>query len=148
MENIKISNSDYKKLVEKSSKNSPLIKNMICAFFYGGAFCVVGEFSMTYFEGVFEDEKLIAAANAVFMVGLGVLLTALGLYEKLAKRAGAGTIIPITGFANSVASSAIEFKSEGFILGMGAKMFAVAAPVIVYGTVASVIYGLILFLWG
>ena len=122
---MKLDKQTYQQLLERKSPNSPLWRDCLLAFLIGGAICAVG-------EGVF----------------LCALLTCLHLYEKLAKYAGAGTIVPITGFANAIVSPAMEFKSEGFILGLGAKLFVIAGPVLVYGISASVIYGLILFLTG
>lgn len=136
----------YSKMVERQTKNSPIIKDCLKAFLIGGAICTIGqgicEFYMYLDMGKTEAQTL----TSVTLIFIGVLLTALHLYEKIAKHGGAGTLVPITGFANSVASPAIEFKSEGFILGVGAKMFSIAGPVIVYGTVASVIYGVIYYI--
>ena len=136
----------YSKMVERQTKNSPIIKDCLKAFLIGGAICTIGqgicEFYMYLDMGKTEAQTM----TSVTLIFIGVLLTALHLYEKIAKHGGAGTLVPITGFANSVASPAIEFKSEGFILGVGAKMFSIAGPVIVYGTVASVIYGVIYYI--
>lgn len=136
----------YSKMVERQTKNSPIIKDCLKAFLIGGAICMIGqgicEFYMYLDMGKTEAQTM----TSVTLIFIGVLLTALHLYEKIAKHGGAGTLVPITGFANSVASPAIEFKSEGFILGVGAKMFSIAGPVIVYGTVASVIYGVIYYI--
>ena len=142
----------YKKLYEKNTKNSPIIKNIIMAWIVGGLICVVGQAvnNLFLYWGFPKDE--VKSLTPAAMIFLGILFTALGLYDKLAKHAGAGTLVPITGFANAIASSAIEFKSEGFIFGVGAKMFTIAGPVIVYGVSASVIYGVILYIvkliWG
>ena len=142
-----VSKQKYSKMVEKATKNSPIILDCVKAFLIGGAICTIGqgltELYMSFDMGKTQAQTL----TSVTLVFLGVLLTALHLYEKIAKHAGAGTLVPITGFANSVASPAIEFKSEGFILGVGAKMFSIAGPVIVYGTVASVIYGVIYYIY-
>ena len=130
-------------MVKKQTKNSPLIKNCVVAFLVGGLICTIGQFLLEFYQNIgvnTEDAKTLCSVTLVF---IGVALTALHLYEKIAAYAGAGTLVPITGFANSVASPAIEFKAEGFVLGVGAKMFAIAGPVIVYGTTAAVIYGLI-----
>ena len=108
-----------------------------------GLICCVGEAVSSVFSAVGFNKEDSAAATAVLLVLIGVILTGVGLYEKIAKYAGAGTLVPITGFANAVASAAIEFKAEGFITGMAAKMFVIAGPVIVYGVSASVIYGII-----
>ncbi|MDO5123047.1 MAG: stage V sporulation protein AC [Eubacteriales bacterium] len=133
----------YSKLVKEKSKGSSVVKNCIWAFLVGGLICALGEGIAQLFLYLKLEEKDARTLTSVVLVFLGVLLTALGLYEKLAKHAGAGTLVPITGFANSVASPAIEFKSEGFVLGVGAKMFTIAGPVIVYGISAGMIYGLI-----
>ena len=130
-------------MVKKQTKNSPLIKNCVVALLVGGLICTIGQFILEFYQNIgvkTEDAKTLCSVTLVF---IGVALTALHLYEKIAAYAGAGTLVPITGFANSVASPAIEFKAEGFVLGVGAKMFAIAGPVIVYGTTAAVIYGLI-----
>ena len=133
----------YSKMVEKATKNSPLVKDCIFAFIIGGTICVIGQ-ALTDLYMSFDMGKTQAQTLcSVTLVAIGVLLTALNIYEKLAKYAGAGTLVPITGFANSVASPAIEFQSEGYILGVGAKMFTIAGPVIVYGVTASVVYGVI-----
>lgn len=141
-------NKAYVDYVEKTAPKSPIFKNMIMAFLFGGAICVVGQAFMNLYENVLnlgEDEAKIAVS--VTMVFLGALLTGLDIYPKLAKYAGAGTIVPITGFANSVASPAMEFKREGLVLGMSAKMFVVAGPVLVYGITSSVVVGFIYWLY-
>ncbi|MBQ7134289.1 MAG: stage V sporulation protein AC [Ruminococcus sp.] len=133
-------------MVEKQTKNSPIVKDCIKAFLIGGAICTIGQALTELYMALDMEKKQAQTLTSVTLVFLGVLLTALHLYEKIAKHAGAGTLVPITGFANAVSSPAIEFKSEGFILGVGAKMFTIAGPVIVYGTVASVIYGVIYYI--
>ncbi len=138
-----VSKQKYEKMVKKQTKNSPILLDCIKAFVIGGLICVIGQlFTDTYirFGMQKQDAQTLTSVTLVF---IGVLLTALHLYEKIAKHGGAGTLVPITGFANAMSSPAIEFKSEGYILGVGANMFSIAGPVIVYGTVASVIYGLI-----
>ena len=140
---MKITKEEYGKYVKEYSPNSPLLKDMFNAFWIGGLICVVGQAVMNGFTAMGLDETNAGTATAVAMVFLSAVFTALSLYDNLAKYAGAGTLVPITGFANAVVSPAIEFKSEGFILGVGAKMFTIAGPVIVYGTVASVVYGFI-----
>lgn len=141
-----VSKKKYSKMVEKQTKNSPIIKDCIKAFIIGGVICTVGQVIMNIYKSLDMEKKEAQTLTSVTLVFIGVLLTALHLYEKIAKHGGAGTLIPITGFANAVSSPAIEFKSEGFILGVGAKMFTIAGPVIVYGTVASVIYGMIYYI--
>lgn len=138
-----VSKQKYDKMVKKETKNSPIVTNCIKAFLVGGAICAFGQVLTDLYMKADMGKTQAQTLTSVTLVFLGVLLTALHLYEKIAKHAGAGTLVPITGFANSVASPAIEFKSEGFILGVGAKMFTIAGPVIVYGVVASVVYGLI-----
>ncbi len=133
----------YSKMVEKQTKNSPILKNCVKAFLFGGAICTIGQVLTDVYMSLKIEKTDAQTLTSITLVLVGVLLTAFHLYEKIAKHAGAGTLVPITGFANSVASPAIEFKSEGFILGVGAMMFTIAGPVIVYGTVASVIYGVI-----
>ena len=135
----------YGKLVQEYSPKSPIGKDCLLAFVIGGAICTLGQVLFNlYIRHISED----AAGTAVSMtlVALSALLTGLSLYDNIAKHAGAGTLVPITGFANAIASPAIEFKTEGFILGVGAKMFTIAGPVIVYGVGASVVYGLIYWL--
>ena len=143
---MKLSKAEYQRMLEKRSPNSPLVVDVLWAGLIGGAICVVGQAVSNYYQSRGLDVDSAAGATSITMILLGALLTAVHLYDKLAKRAGAGTIVPITGFANAIVSPAIEFKSEGFVLGLAAKMFAVAGPVIVYGVTASVIYGVILVL--
>lgn len=138
-----VNKQKYSKMVEKQTKKSPIVKDCIKAFLIGGAICTIGQVLTNLYMSLDMEKKEAQTLCSVTLVFIGVLLTALHLYEKLAKHGGAGTLIPITGFANAVSSPAIEFKSEGFILGVGAKMFTIAGPVIVYGTAASVIYGVI-----
>lgn len=141
---MKLNRTEYQYLLRKKSPNSPLGRDMLLAGVIGGLICVIGEAVSTFWGARGLDTEGAAAATAITMVFLGALLTGLHLYDKLAKHAGAGTIVPITGFANAVVSPAMEFKSEGLILGMAAKLFVIAGPVLVYGISASVIYGLIL----
>ena len=122
--------------------------NYFWAFVTGGAICVVGQLILNGFTALDLSEQDAAAATSVSLVFLSAVLTGLSVYDDIAKFAGAGTLVPITGFANAVVSPAIEFKAEGFVTGMAAKMFIIAGPVIVYGTVASVLYGLILVIFG
>jgi stage V sporulation protein AC len=136
----------YAKLVEEFSPKSPLWKDCLWAFSVGGAICCLGQVLMTLY-GIWLDKDMAATAASMTLVALSALLTGLSLYDDIAKHAGAGTLVPITGFANSIAAPAIEFRTEGFILGVGAKMFTIAGPVIVYGVSASVIYGFIYWLW-
>ena len=141
-----MSKKEYQKYVRDRAKKSPLLKDCVLAFLIGGAICVVGQAIMDGFTSLGLEKLDAGTATSITLVGLSALLTGLNLYNKLARNGGAGTLVPITGFANAVVSPAIDFKSEGFITGMAAKMFTVAGPVIVYGVTASVVYGLILML--
>lgn len=140
---MKMTNKDYGKYVSKKMPKSPLLTNMIKAFVSGGLICCIGELLInTYLSaGLAKDSA--GTATSITLVFAGALLTGLKIYDNLAKFAGAGTLVPITGFANSVAAPALEFKSEGLITGMSAKMFVIAGPVIVFGLSASVLYGII-----
>jgi stage V sporulation protein AC len=133
----------YDRLVRELSPPSPILKDCINAFWVGGLICVLGQLALNGYKALGLDEELAGTATAMSLVALSALLTGLSLYDNIAKFAGAGTLVPITGFANSIAAPAVEFKTEGFILGVGANMFKIAGPVIVYGTVASVVYGVI-----
>ena len=144
---MKISNEEYAQLVKARSPNSPLWKDMLRAFAAGGLICCVGQALTALFGSLGLGKEDASAAVSVTMVFLGVALTALGVYDRIAKFAGAGTLVPITGFANSVSSPAMEFKAEGYIAGLAAKMFVIAGPVIVYGVTASIVYGMILVLF-
>ena len=135
----------YASLLARKSPPSPLLRDCVMAFLFGGGICTVGEGVRMFWLSRGMDTDDTAAATAITMVFFGALLTCLHLYDKLAKHAGAGTIVPITGFANAIVSPAIEYKSEGLVLGLGAKLFVIAGPVLVYGITASVIYGLVLF---
>ena len=140
---MKISKSDYQKLDNKSAPKSPLLKDCALAFLVGGAICTIGQMLLSCYEKLPlkpEDIKTLVSVSLIF---LSAALTAIGIFDKIAKYAGAGTLVPITGFANAMVSPAIEYKAEGYVLGVGAKMFTIAGPVIVYGTVASVVYGVI-----
>ena len=139
---------EYSQLVQKHCKPSPLGKNMLWAFVVGGAICTAGQGILDFWKAAGLRETDAATATSITLIGLSALLTGLHLYEKLAKHAGAGTLVPITGFSNSVASPALEFKSEGLILGTAAKMFTIAGPVLVYGISASIVYGVILVILG
>ena len=145
---IKLTQQEYDQLCKQKSPNSPLFKDMCWAGIIGGLICTLGQFVSNQFKASGMDTQGTAAATAITMVFLGGFFTCLHLYDKLAKYAGAGTIVPITGFANAIVSPAMEFKSEGLVLGMAAKLFVIAGPVLVYGISASVIYGLILLLMG
>lgn len=143
---MKMTPEDYDKLVKKASPPSPSGKNITMAFVIGGLICTLGQGFVMLYGRLGLDTETAATCASVSLVFLSVLLTGLNLYDNLAKIGGAGTLVPITGFANAMAAPALEFKSEGYILGLGAKMFIIAGPVIVYGTAASVLYGLIIYL--
>lgn len=134
---------EYGKLVKQLSPNSPLTKDCIWAFVVGGLICVLGQLLNDGYALTGLEKTEAGTATSMTLVALSALFTGLSLYDDLAKHAGAGTLVPITGFANAVAAPAVEFRTEGFILGVGAKMFTIAGPVIVYGVSASVVYGLI-----
>lgn len=143
-----MTNEEYRKYTERHAPRSPLGKHLLWAFLCGGLICCLGQFLMKLYTSLGLDEESAATAESISLVFLGALLTGLGLYDTIAKRAGAGTLVPITGFANSVVAPALEFKTEGFITGTAVKMFSIAGPVIVFGVSASVVYGLILCLIG
>ena len=135
--------NEYEKMVQSLAPKSPMWKDCFNAFWIGGLICALGQLIMNGYL-MLEMEKMDAScATSMTLVALAALLTGLSVYDDIAKYAGAGTLVPITGFSNAVSAPAIEFKTEGFILGVGAKMFTIAGPVIVYGTVARVVYGLI-----
>ena len=139
---------EYDALVRQLSPSSPIGKDTALAFVIGGGICAVGQLIANGWQALGLTQQEAASATSVTLVFLSVLLTALGLYHRLARYAGAGTLVPITGFSNSVASPALEFKSEGLILGTAAKMFTIAGPVLVYGIGASIVYGIILVFLG
>ena len=139
---------EYNRYVARLAKKSPLGKDLLNSFLIGGFICVIGQLILNGYTALELSEQDAAAATSVSLVFLSAVLTGLSVYDDIAKFAGAGTLVPITGFANAVVSPAIEFKAEGFVTGMAAKMFIIAGPVIVYGTVASVLYGLILVIFG
>ena len=136
---------EYSKLVEELCPRSPIKRDCFNAFWIGGLICTIGQFLINRYTGWGLSEKAAGTAASMTLVALSALLTGLSLYDNIAKVAGAGTLVPITGFANAIAAPAIEFKTEGFILGVGAKMFTIAGPVIVYGVSASVVYGIIYY---
>ena len=140
-----ITSKEYSKIVEKSSPKSKTALCCVRAFFIGGGICAAGQYIYELLRLWGLDEITARTVTSVTLIFAGVLLTALGVYDKIARKAGAGTLVPITGFANAMSSSAIEFKPEGFIVGVGAKMFVIAGPVIVYGVSASVVYGIVLW---
>ena len=137
---------EYGKIVKELSPNSPMWKDCLLAFVVGGLICTLGQLAMNGYMALGLEKEDAGTAASMSLVALSALLTGLSVYDDIAKHAGAGTLVPITGFANAVAAPAVEFKTEGFILGVGAKMFTIAGPVIVYGVSASVVYGLIYWL--
>ena len=144
---MKMTNEEYKRYAEKRAPRSQTRGDLLRAFVYGGAICCLGQFFLELYGSFGLDAETAGTACSITMIFFGAALTAAGVYDELAKRAGAGTLVPITGFANSVAAPALEFKTEGFITGTAAKMFVIAGPVIVYGASAGVVYGLILLLF-
>lgn len=138
---------EFKSVAKTKGKKSPTLKNCVFAFIIGGTICVLGQALYDMYTGVLNLEADIAQVfSSISLIFLSALFTGIGLYDKIAKIAGAGTLVPITGFSNAIVSSAIEFKKEGLILGIGVKIFSIAGPVIVYGTFASFIYGLIYYI--
>ena len=142
-EGFYMTDKEYGKLIKDMAPRSPIGKDCLNAFWIGGLICCLGQLAMNGYTALGLDKTNAGTATCITLITLYALLTGLSLYDDIAKHAGAGTLVPITGFANSVAAPAIEFKTEGFILGVGAKMFTIAGPVIVYGVSASVVYGLI-----
>ena len=141
-----ITKSEYQDYVNKKSPNTPIYRNLLWAFVVGGIICVIGQAFRSFFISKGFSVTNVASLTSIVMIFFGALLTGLNLYDDIGKRAGAGSIVPITGFANSIVSPAMEFKSEGFVLGVGAKMFLIAGPVLVYGISTSVIIGILYFL--
>ena len=145
---MRITKQEYKKLYQKYSPPSPSLKTVPRAFLVGGLICTFGQVLLTLFITFGLEQTQASAAVSCTLIALGVLLTAARLFEHIAKFAGAGTLVPITGFANAVSSTAIEFRDEGLVTGTAAKMFTIAGPVIVWGISAGVVYGVILWLIG
>ncbi len=144
-----MSKENYKKYAQGRAEKSPIVKNCLCAFLIGGGICTLGHGLTDIYKNLCGMEKLDAGClTSVTLIFIAVLLTGFGVFDKIAQVAGAGTLVPITGFANAVSSSAIDSKTEGFVLGVGAKMFAIAGPVIVYGISAGVVYGVVCWLCG
>ena len=138
-----VTDKDYEKLVDAMSPKSPMGRDCFNAFWIGGLICVVGQVFINLYTRWGMEQQDASTAASMTLVALSALLTGLSLYDDIAKHAGAGTLVPITGFANAIAAPAVEFRTEGMVLGVGAKMFTIAGPVIVYGLAASVVYGLI-----
>ena len=140
---MKMSDEQYNQYVEQKARPSPLLRNVLWAFLVGGSICCAGEGLSTLYQSWGASEEDGGAWVSVTLIALTALLTGLGVFDNIAKRAGAGTLVPITGFANAVVSPALEFKSEGLITGTGTKLFTVAGPVLAWGISASVVYGLL-----
>lgn len=141
---VNLTNQEYQKYVDSKAKKSPLGKNMVWAFVVGGLICVLGQAISDLCRYFGMGENGAATATSIILIFLSALFTGLNLYDNLAKHAGAGTLVPITGFANAIVSPALEFKSEGLVFGLSAKMFVIAGPVLVYGITASIVYGILL----
>ena len=143
----KITKEEYAQMTKKVSPNTTALKNSVLAFLFGGGICAFGQFLVFLYMQTGLELKDARAAVSISLIGITAVLTALKVYDNIAKHAGAGTLVPITGFANSMVSPAMEFKPEGFVMGIGAKMFIIAGPVLVYGIAASIVYGLIIYLF-
>lgn len=142
MEQIK-TNQQYSDYVDKKTPNSPILKNCFNAFWVGGLICTIGQFIFEFCQYNGLDETASSTTVSIVLIGISALLTGLNIFNRIGKFAGAGSLVPITGFANSVVAPAIEYKSEGYVMGVGAKMFTVAGPVLVYGISTAVLVGLI-----
>ncbi|MGB9839921.1 stage V sporulation protein AC [Thermovenabulum sp.] len=143
---ITLEQKKYKEFIKNKRPKPPVMRNVISAFIVGGIICTIGQIILNFYINIGLDKvKQAPAATSITMVFLGAFLTGLGIYDQIGKRAGAGSIVPITGFANSIVSPAMEFKAEGFVLGVAAKMFVVAGPVIVYGVTVSMIIGILYY---
>lgn len=145
---MSVSPDEYKKMGKKAEPKTKCLKNMLGAFVIGGIICTVGQAVLNFYLAAGIGTPAASTACSITLIGLSAVLTGFGVYDKIAKIGGGGTLVPITGFANAVVAPAMEYKSEGFVLGLGVKIFSIAGPVIVYGTVASVIYGIIYWLTG
>lgn len=145
---MNLDSKSYKKYAKERAKKSPLAKDSLMAFLIGGAICMLGQAIMIIYKAVGVPDDMAKSLVPVTLIFLAALFTGIGIFDNLAKIAGAGTLVPITGFANAVVSPAIDNKSEGFIMGVGAKMFVVAGPVIVYGIIGSVLYGIVYYIVG
>ena len=138
---------DYQNYVNKTTPNSPIFKNCFNAFWVGGLICVIGQLVNSYCKSLGLDTQISGTIVSIILIGMSAFLTGLNYFNKLGKFAGAGSLIPITGFANSIVSPAMEYKSEGYVMGVGAKMFTVAGPVLVYGISSSIVVGIIYFIF-
>ena len=143
-----VTNKEYSELTKKTSPGSKVMLDCINAFWVGGTICLIGQIFMELYGRAGLEKTEASMAVSITLIGISIILTGLTWYQKIAKFAGAGTLVPITGFANAMSSPAIEFKAEGHILGIGTKLFSIAGPVIAYGVVAAFVYGLVLVLIG
>ena len=143
-----MSNAEYNAYVQGKAKPSPILKNMVWAFCVGGLICLLGQGLTDFYKSRGLSAEAAGTAECVTLIFLAAFLTGIGVFDKIAKHAGAGTMVPITGFANAMVSPAMEFKQEGFVTGTAVKLFTVAGPVLVYGISASVVYGIILWVAG
>lgn len=139
--------STKKELIKKHSPGSKILKNSLMAFIFGGIICVIGQLLLWLYGYIGCDEKTSGILVTVTLIFVAAVLTGLGLFDKIARHAGAGTLVPVTGFSNAVVSQAMDAKSEGYVMGVGAKIYTVAGPVILYGLLSGVIYGLIYFIY-
>lgn len=139
----KITQKEYADILKEVSPDSPLGSDMLKAFVVGGIICTIGQCFLNFYMKILQERDLASTATSISLIFIAAALTACNVFDSLAKFAGAGTLVPITGFSNAVVSPAMEYKTEGYILGVGSKMFVIAGPVIVYGTASSVIAGLI-----
>ncbi len=142
-----MTDKEYEKLAGSLAPKSPMGKDCFHAFWIGGLICLIGQLIMDGYAALGLNKTDAGTATSMTLVAISALLTGLSLYDDIAKHAGAGTLVPITGFANAIAAPAVEFKTEGFVLGVAAKMFTIAGPVLVYGTAAGVVYGVIYYIW-
>lgn len=145
---LDVTGQEYKQMNKKASPKSPVLLNCVKAFLVGGLICTLGQVIVALAENGGIEQKDARLLCSVSLILLSVILTGFNVYDNIAKHAGAGTLVPITGFANSIVAPAIEFKTEGLVLGLGAKMFSIAGPVLVYGITTSVLYGLVLYIVG
>ncbi len=143
-----ISADEYKKFADRFSPKTKSTRNLLGAFVIGGIICAFGQAVLNFYLALGLSTPDASSSCSITLIGISAVLTGLGVYDKIAKFAGGGTLVPITGFANAVVSPAMEFKSEGLVLGLGVKIFSIAGPVIVYGILASVLYGLVIFVLG
>lgn len=148
MNNPLETNKSYQDYVDKKSPNSPILKNCFNAFWIGGLICSIGQVIFSYCQYKGLDETSSGTVVSIILIGISAFLTGLNIFNKIGKIAGAGSLVPITGFANSIVAPAMEYKSEGYIMGVGAKMFTIAGPVLVYGISTSIIVGLVYFVIG